>query len=358
MSLLLSALRDPTITGQLSATHWNLLLRTSRAHGLCARLSWMMEDQGQQDHCPPVAWNELSAQRFFAEYMQSQVRLERRKLHRALAPRGIPVMLLKGAAYAAAELKVARGRSFADIDIMLPRDRLEEAETALERAGWLSETKDHYDQRYYRRWMHELPPMHHRERLMEVDLHHALLPLTSRIRPNSGLLWEASRPLADAPEVAPCTEDLWLHSAAQLFHDGEIAGALGGMLDLHQLSQEFGAEPGFWERLIERARMLQLERPTYYGIQFCVLLLDSPIPLRTQRAATAFAPDPLSARMMRLLVPRVLEPRAPPKGSPRLSTWLLYLRSHWLRMPPGLLTAHLLRKGLRRLPAGRRAAGH
>jgi hypothetical protein len=50
---------------------------------------------------------------------------------------------------------------------------------------------------------------------------------------------------------------------------------------------------------------------------------------------------------MDLLVPRVLEPRYPTRRPARLSAWLLFLRSHWLRMPPGLLAAHLLRKGLR-----------
>jgi len=30
-----------------------------------------------------------------------------------------------------------------------------------------------------------------------------------------------------------------------------------------------------------------------------------------------------------------------------MAVWLLFVRSHWLRMPPGLLAAHLLRKAFR-----------
>jgi hypothetical protein len=48
------------------------------------------------------------------------------------------------------------------------------------------------------------------------------------------------------------------------------------------------------------------------------------------------------------LVPRVLEPRYPDRLPARVAAWLLFVRSHWLRMPPGLLAVHLLRKALRR----------
>lgn len=347
MSILLSVLRDPDVLPRLTRQDWSLLLRESRSQQLCARLSWVTEARGQVSACPEAAWIDLAAQRFFAEHKQAQVRLELRKLRKALAPRGIPILLLKGAAYAHAGLRVARGRDFADLDIMVPTDQLEAAETALEAGGWLMETKDRYDQRYYRRWMHELPPMHHRTRSFEVDIHHALLPLTGRLRPNPALLWAASRALPDSPYRVLCDEDMLLHSAAQVFHDGEIAGELGALLDLHQLMDEFGQREGFWQRLVPRAEALQLGRPLYYALHFCTKLLDTPVPAEVLRAAEGQAPGPVSKGLMDRLVPRVLEPRYPTRRPARVAAWTLYLRSHWLRMPPGLLALHLLRKALR-----------
>jgi hypothetical protein len=347
VSVLLEILRDPHALLRLRAQDWNLLQRESRAQRLCARLSWIIEDRGQVECCPSEVWTDLAAQRFFAEHKQAQVRLELRKLRKALAPRGIAILLLKGAAYAHAGLRVARGRDFADLDIMVRRPQLEAAETALELGGWLSETPDRYDQRYYRRWMHELPPLHHHTRLLEVDLHHALLPLTGRLRPDPELVWDASHELPDAPYRMPCPEDMVLHSAAQLFQDGEIAGDLGSLLDLHQLMQELGEAPGFWDGLVLRAERLQLGRPLYYALRYGVLLLDTPIPPEVLRDARAFAPYPLTGRLMDALVPRVLEPRWPTRRRAHVAAWLLYVRSHWLRMPPGLLAAHLLRKALR-----------
>jgi hypothetical protein len=348
VSLLLRTIRDPDRLSRFSAGDWTLLLRESRSQRLCARLGWIIEHRGLAACCPGVVWHDLAAQRFFAEHKQAQVRLELRKLRKALAPHDIPILLLKGAAYATAGLRMARGRDFADLDIMVPRTQLEAAETALELGDWITETRDRYDQRYYRRWMHELPPLHHRTRLLEVDIHHALLPLTGRVRPDPELLWAASRPLPDSPYRVLCPEDMLLHSAAQLFQDGEIAGDLSGLLDLHQLMQELGDEAGFWDRLLPRAEQLELGRPLYYALRYCRRLLDTPVPNEVMRAAEAFAPGQLNGRLMDLLVPRVLEPRYPTRRPAHMSAWLLYVRSHWLRMPPGLLALHLLRKGLRR----------
>lgn len=347
MSKLLGVLREPGTLRRLTAADWNLLLRESRAMRLCARLSWIIEAHGQIGACPPAAWTDLSAQRVFAEHKQAQVRLELRKLHKALAPRGIPMLLLKGAAYAHAGLRVARGRDFADLDIMVPRTQLEAAETALEAGGWLTETKHRYDQRYYRRWMHELPPLHHRTRSFEVDVHHALLPLTGRLRPDPALLWAASRRLPDSPYRVLCDEDMLLHSAAQVFQDGEIAGELRALLDLHQLIAELGQREGFWERLLPRAEALELGRPLHYALRYCHRMLGTPVPAGVLDAAAAHAPGAPVQRLMDLLVTRVLQPRSPGRAPPRITAWLLFVRSHWLRMPPGLLAAHLLRKAFR-----------
>jgi len=38
------------------------------------------------------------------------------------------------------------------------------------------------------------------------------------------------------------------------------------------------------------------------------------------------------------------EPHSPQTQLAQFARWLLYVRSHWLRMPPALLTRHLLRK--------------
>ena len=86
------------------------------------------------------------------------------------------VVLLKGAAYIALGLPLAEGRRIADIDILTEKQNLRAAERELIFYGWAKTKTDDYDQRYYREWMHEIPPLQHRQRGTVVDVHHNILP--------------------------------------------------------------------------------------------------------------------------------------------------------------------------------------
>ena len=55
---------------------------------------------------------------------------------RALAPLDVPVILMKGTAFHAAGLDASIGRSVGDLDILVPRARLDAVEAALLEAGW------------------------------------------------------------------------------------------------------------------------------------------------------------------------------------------------------------------------------
>jgi hypothetical protein len=125
MSLLLQGIREPNFFATLDPTQWNLLMQEIRAQRLSARISYLLEDHDLADACPRRTWMELQAQRYYPEFVQAQIRLELRKVRKALADLDTPIMLLKGAAYHFAGLPVARGRAFNDLDILVPRELLE-----------------------------------------------------------------------------------------------------------------------------------------------------------------------------------------------------------------------------------------
>ena len=54
---------------------------------------------------------------------------------RALAPLGVPVVLLKGTAFVAAGLAAGVGRSIGDLDILVPRDALDRGRGGAARGG-------------------------------------------------------------------------------------------------------------------------------------------------------------------------------------------------------------------------------
>src|SRR5262249_46050478 len=143
---------------------------------------------------PPSPRRHLEASLVMAAAQTEAVEREVAYLREALAASNTDIVLLKGAAYLMAGLKAARGRVFSDVDILVPQAKLEEVENALNLHGWTSTHHDAYDQRYYRKWMHELPPLRHNARATVVDVHHAILPLTARRRPDSAKLLAAARP--------------------------------------------------------------------------------------------------------------------------------------------------------------------
>lgn len=350
LALLVNALQQPALLDGLSPSDWDLLVRQARQADLLARIGAGAKQGGSWEAIPDAPRRHLASALQLATRQQVELRHEVRAIERALRPTGVPLVLLKGAAYAQAGLRAAQGRMVSDVDILVPREQLADVESALMMAGWVSTKRNAYDQRYYRTWMHELPPLRHMKRGSVLDVHHAILPPTARYKPDTGLLLRAARATGDDERVrvlAPA--DMVLHSAAHLFHEGELDLGLRGLVDLDALLNELGQEPGFWLELIHRAHQLDLERSLFHALRYTHGILGTPHPDATVHALQASPRVRMSCLQQRLLDALYLRGLRPDHASTAdawtpLARWLLYLRGHWLRMPPGLLAGHLLRK--------------
>ena len=193
--LLLDAINNPKNLPTLSLADWELLIRVARRVRLLGRLEADLSRTGLLEDIPPSAANHLRAARNVIAHRNTLVTWEINRILWALKGTDAPIILLKGAAYVLAGLPPAHGRIFADVDLLTPEERVEEIEEKLVSRGWLKMPIDPYDDRYYRVWMHEIPPLRHRERGTEIDIHHRILPRTSRLKSDPTLLFEAARPL-------------------------------------------------------------------------------------------------------------------------------------------------------------------
>ena len=348
LPLLTRVLRTPQSMAQLGAPEWELLLRQAVAADLGATLALLADEYGLLDGLPPRVQRRLGWERTAWQRHGQAVRFELQQVRRALRDTGLPLILLKGTAYVAAGLPAAAGRLFSDVDILVPKDRLGEVESLLMLHGWASNHHDAYDQRYYREWMHELPPMQHMRRATVIDVHHAILPETARVRPDPALLRAGARPIPDSDGLfvlSPC--DMVLHSATHLFSEGEYDHGLRDLFDLHRLLCHFGAtEPGFWTALPQRAQALELTRPLFYALRYCTQLLATPVPAAAIAAAGAGRPPAALLALMDALFESGLRPTHPSCAGPLtpLASGMLFIRGNWLRMPPLMLSRHLFRK--------------
>lgn len=350
---LIDAIRFPQRLPGTPLRDWDSILRLAKRANLIGRLAEGIHQQGVMDELPIQVRTHLKSARVLTSHQRQAIAWETRHIAQALKPIGVPLVLLKGAAYAVANLSAARGRLFGDVDVLLPKAFINHAEAALMMHGWASGEGDPYDERYYRRWMHELPPMAHRKRGTVIDVHHNILPLTARNSPSADLLLEASVAVAgtDFRVLSPC--DMVIHSATHLFHEGELQNGLRDLFDLDALLSELSKQqPGFWHALADRAKVLGLAWPLHLALRYTNAILGTEVPKDAcESVANTAALGRVSQRLLDAMYLRALKPDHPlcsdfPTDVARSA---IYLRSHYLRMPIGLLAVHLGRKSVMRL---------
>jgi hypothetical protein len=352
-ALLLDAIRDPRSLASLDVVAWERLLSCARRNAVLAYLAECATSAGIVDDLPEKPRAALLSARLVAARMAQLARWELDRVRRALQPARIPLIALKGVAYLVREMPHASTRLLADIDVMVPRHRIDDAEQALLAAGWQGITLDSYDQRYYRQWTHEIPPLVYPGRLLEVDVHHTICPPLSRLRPDVDQFWADSESSVDAGLRLLSPVDTVLHAVVHLFFDSDFNGRFRDLLDLHELLAAFGAEEAFWPALLVRAHDQGLGRPLYYAFASLSGVLGTPIPAQALNEAQGFEPPPVMRGWMTRTLNSVLTPVDPERWPPayRGRLWLLYVRSHWTRMPVHLLIPHLARKSVRRAQA-------
>jgi Uncharacterised nucleotidyltransferase len=326
---LAKALAEPDYVLGLDGRAWNALIAMARAE----RLEGALAQRVQGLAIPPRMAALLGRATLDAEADRLRALWEAKMAARALAPLGIKPILLKGTAYAAAGLDAARGRLIGDLDILVPRERINAVEAALLDAGWERIKSDPYDQAYYREHMHELPPLIHAERDRIIDVHHTILPLTARPMPDAAALIADAEDLGEVMVLSP--EDRVIHAVAHLFADGDLAGGLRNLWDIDRLLREASEAEGFWPRLITRAQLHQLPKSLSRALRLAHHVFGTPVDVRFAwkgRRGDVYYVGRLLAR----------------DSWGRETRWLLrqgfYVRSHWLRMPPLMLARHLFKK--------------
>lgn len=345
--MLLELFRQPERARALSLEAWDDVIRVGRAARLLGTLRAYLHASNVLVDVPAGPARHLETARRFAEYRAHLVESELRAIAHALGRLDSPLILLKGAAYQLNRHPIADGRLPGDVDVLAPSSQLPEIEARLIEAGWQSEVTDDYDQRYYREWSHELPPMHFPGRDIELDLHHAITPTIGRFRPDSALLLAASLPVAGTCWHVLAPEDQLLHAAVHLFQDSDLPGHIRDLVDIYGLGRHGERTTGFWDRVHDRGSLLGLTQPLGLALRTVRRTLDP-----------NFGPDHLCALghtpglvAMDWVLTHTLVPPHPDRPTPlrtRLAAWGALLRYHRYRMPPALLVRHLVAKSLRR----------
>jgi hypothetical protein len=343
----LPALRKPSQVLGWTLADWESTIRLARRLRLLGRLAEAVSAAGLLDEVPPPARRHLVAESRLSRFRLRTLTWTMERVAQALHGAAYPRVLLKGAAYVAQQLPIAPGRLPSDLDILVPRDALDDAHQRLQAQDWQVVELDAHDQQYYRDWSHELPPLRHPQIGMELDLHHGILPPVARTTVDTAALLARLQPsgLSGWQVLAPV--DQVLHSAAHLFLDSELRDRVRDLVDLDGLLRHFSARQAFWDDLLARADELGLAGPLALATHFCTRWLATPVPpavvqtLRTQRLGT------WQQALLLPLLDAVLAPADADATDTRRrdrAATLLLARHHLQRMPLRLLLPHLWHK--------------
>ena len=335
---------------KVSLEEWNSVLHQGRTAGLLGRLYARLKENRDLVSVPAEVFRHLlSAYKLYLAHRQDML-FEVKPLKRALGMANVEPVFLKGMAYMVSASKVADGRLFGDIDILVRAEQLADAEKVLRWNGWLSKEMDDYDDVYYRQWMHEIPPMFHRQRGTNLDVHHNLIPLTSRYHIDTDLFFKELQRVENYEGAVLSPVHQIIHSAVHLLLEGEFDHAFRDLSDIDLLLLNLPADDeAIWHRLIDAAEQLKLGRIIYYALRYSQIVFYTPVPYAILKRADKSAPSVILGWWMDQLFLRALLPmhkECQDRWSP-IARWLLYLRSHYLKMPLYILIPHMLKKTIK-----------
>jgi hypothetical protein len=327
---------------------WDQFLQQAYNTGLLARVFSILTEHDLFESVPEhLKWHFNSANIVYLAHKQD-VLLEVEYIEKALKPAGITPVFLKGAAYLLNEAKCSDGRLFADVDIFVAKKDLASTEELLRWNGWVGKKVDEHDEKYYRDWMHEIPPMTNTRSGMTVDVHHNLVPLVSRMSLNSEEIL-ANVVVNEKGIKTLSAEDKVLHSASHLLLDGEFNHGFRDLHDIYLLIVEYSMEdPLFLSRLQKRSLFLGFELIFYYCLKlqqhfFSLSVEEQLLEECEKRFKSKFIKNSVLKAMIKVLTPDVYKHRS---TSFNTALFILFIRSHWLKMPMHILIPHLIYKSL------------
>ncbi len=330
----------------LSAAEQGLLVQRARRQAVAGRLVAGLRHAGVWEELDAVVRSALAGIERRQRYREGLIRRELDILERDFLPAmAVPVVALKGAAYLLRDLKAARGRVAADVDLLVPEAAVDRACVLLGELGYaIAAEKDNpYDRRYYRAYMHEVAPRRHPVRDVELDLHFRLLPRTHRYAFPMEPIWEQVFTLPGSAYYGLADADLFIHAAIHFLIDGEGREATRRLVELHDLLDLWPDQEAARAAVMSRARELGLVSV----LEAAFVLLDELADKLGGRSRRRIA-APL--RLARHALWRVQQEEEGGHAA-ALARWLLWLRGHLLRMPLPLLLRHLVTKWWRRRKA-------
>lgn len=329
---------DPASFAQHNIQEQSAFITILRNQKLLARFAYFLQSELDLESLDERVRRHLRNSLTVSKQQNKQVLSEVNEIKSILENESKFVVFLKGAAYSISGNLVGKGRIYSDIDVLVNKEDIKMCEQALALHGWLGEEISSYDDKYYRKWAHEIPPLRNMKRGTIIDVHHNIIPIVSKDAPTVAAL--ASHIEIDEDGIQVLNEAAqFVHSAVHLFRNEEYKNAFRDLLDLYLIVKD--KPNSFYSQIIQVAQTLGFSYETGLALYFIKYHLQLPINsniisslLLRSKIRTAF--DIYLFKNVLLPSHRLI------KGNNNIVKYgLAAIRGHCIKMPFYLLMYHL-----------------
>jgi len=345
----ISIFSSPQLLLGYTSKEWESLLRIMRGTDMLGSFYYFLQKHNLITSVPDFALMHLQSAKNHSDQQVQQVNRETDFLHELLQGIGIRPIFLKGAAYVLAACGNHNGRVMSDLDILVNKSELQKVESALISDGWSEKKLDDYDEQYYRKWIHELPPFINYERGVTLDVHHTIIPPISGITIPEETLFSDSH-ITPSSKAVFNDEMLVIHSIIHLFFNEEHEKSFRDIYDIQLLLESYEQKKCI-SHLYTKAQALGFNRELFYALTVTDSLFNSARIVHLQKKSKTFKVSGVQKWfVLRIIVPAVI-PSHELLDRPwnRFARFVMFLRGHLLKMPIKVLLPHFFIKSYRAL---------
>jgi hypothetical protein len=255
---------------------WQYIIQVLRESNLLAAC-YARFDQADKLHLlPDFAYKHMSAAYVYSQRQTKQVLFESERITTILQNVNITPVFLKGANYTLRNSRNAPGRVYSDIDVLVNKNEIECAEKSLNENGWRSKVMTQYDDQYYRKWSHEIPPMFNVHSGTVIDLHHNIVPPISGRKPELSQLTQHAEVTENGCTVLSIEATI-LHSAVHLTLNEDVTNGYRDILDISILIKDHHSEK-FWSLLLDLSAQTKFSYELFISLQLCEKIAGINVP--------------------------------------------------------------------------------
>jgi hypothetical protein len=241
---------------------WNVTIEVARQHGLLPLLRYRLGPF--QEQVPAAAWKAMQHGYYASVARGLLLSHQLEKVLAALDAAHVPVVLLKGAALSKAVYPDPAMRSMGDLDLWVPRERLDDARQAMTDLGYAARSKGQRPSGLQDAFLGETQMVSQNLGLELVELHWNVFAgewLRHTARIEEAGIWERTVALdgTGARQLSP--EDAVLYTCLHFAVNHQLTGlGLMPLLDLELMEKTWTID---WDLVVRRAHDWQIATATW-----------------------------------------------------------------------------------------------